>query len=417
MAIGYACIAIGVPGAQLAGCTLRTAEEERLRSVIEHNLGALEHICAYNIAAGIRLFRISSDLIPFGSHEVNGLHWWQEYAPRLAALGADLRASGTRVSMHPGQYTVLSSPDEAVAQRAMADLEYHGRVLDALGVDATHRLILHIGGTYGDKPAAMARFCRRFAQLPPGIRHRLSLENDERQYHIADVLDLCQRLGVPAVFDTLHHGLHPAPGGDTAERWMARCAATWTVEQGAPKIHYSQQQPGAPAGAHSATIALEPFLRFYDILPAGADVMLEVKDKNLSALKCIHATTPDLPVEVLEAQWARYGVLVLSHSAAIHREVSALLQDKSKAHLLEFYDLIQRALALPEDRGAQINAAEHVWGHERDAAQPAETKRYQRLLEEYRRSGTLAPLKRHLLRMASQQGVHRLLWSLYFYID
>jgi UV DNA damage endonuclease len=34
--------------------------------------------------------------------------------------------------MHPGQYTVLNSPDKAVVKRAVEDLRYHTGVLDAL---------------------------------------------------------------------------------------------------------------------------------------------------------------------------------------------------------------------------------------------------------------------------------------------
>ena len=36
-----------------------------------------------------------------------------------------------RISMHPGQYTVINSPDDVVT-RAVADLEYREQVLNLL---------------------------------------------------------------------------------------------------------------------------------------------------------------------------------------------------------------------------------------------------------------------------------------------
>jgi UV DNA damage endonuclease len=98
-------------------------------------------------------------------------------------------------------------------------------------------------------------------------------------------------LQIPVVFDNLHHALNPSSLSRTPSEWIAACAATWRKRDGTPKIHYSQQAPDKSAGSHSETIHLPTFLRFYKRLPAiGLDIMLEVKDKNRSALKCIQAT-------------------------------------------------------------------------------------------------------------------------------
>jgi len=73
--IGYACLTIGVSHTQQKSCTLKNTGEANLTAIIEHNLKALENIIDYNISQNIRLFRISSDLIPFGSSPVNRLAW------------------------------------------------------------------------------------------------------------------------------------------------------------------------------------------------------------------------------------------------------------------------------------------------------------------------------------------------------
>ena len=158
MSIGYACHTLAVSGAEMKKCLLRNADEATLRGLIEWNLSALERMVDYNLQNGIRLYRISSDLIPFASSPVNRIPWALDYAERLAAIGRKILLGGIRVSMHPGQYTVLNSPDPTVAENAVRELVYHTQLLDALGIPASHRIILHIGGAYGDKPAALARF-------------------------------------------------------------------------------------------------------------------------------------------------------------------------------------------------------------------------------------------------------------------
>ena len=75
-----------------------------------------------------------------------------------------MKAGGLRVSMHPGQYTVLNSPREKVARTARKDFIYHGSFLDALELDMTHKIILHTGGVHGSKEEAMNLFLRRFAK-------------------------------------------------------------------------------------------------------------------------------------------------------------------------------------------------------------------------------------------------------------
>lgn len=75
MEIGYACLTKGVYNTNFKRCTLKTASEENLLKLIEHNLETLDRIIDYNIKMGIKFFRISSDIIPFGSSDVNKLQW------------------------------------------------------------------------------------------------------------------------------------------------------------------------------------------------------------------------------------------------------------------------------------------------------------------------------------------------------
>ena len=67
MSIGYACLNIGTPNTNIRSVMQRNATPEKLTEVTAHNLEALEKMVDYNSANGIRLYRISSALIPFGS--------------------------------------------------------------------------------------------------------------------------------------------------------------------------------------------------------------------------------------------------------------------------------------------------------------------------------------------------------------
>ena len=183
MAIGYACLNIGTPNTNIRSVMQRNATAEKLTEVITHNLEALEKMVDYNIANGISLYRISSDLIPFGSSPVNMLPWWDIHAEDFQRIGTKIRRGSMRVSFHPGQYTVLNSPDEDVVARAIEDLIYHDKILTALGTDATNKIVLHVGGIYGDKEAALDRFAENFQRLPESVQNRLIIENDDRLYN------------------------------------------------------------------------------------------------------------------------------------------------------------------------------------------------------------------------------------------
>lgn len=91
MRIGYACKVIGVKGTDFKSCMLKNADSEKLTELIKHNISSLDNIIDYNIENDIKLFRISSDLIPFGSAEVNSIKWWEVFSDELGAIGGKIK--------------------------------------------------------------------------------------------------------------------------------------------------------------------------------------------------------------------------------------------------------------------------------------------------------------------------------------
>lgn len=415
MSIGYACLTLGVQNTAISRCILKNATEENLRNRIITNLTSLNAIIDYNAANGIKLFRISSDIIPFGSHPVNQIKWWEDYQDILLQIGSKIKDNSIRVSMHPGQYTVLNASNPAVVKNATDDILYHARFLDALRTDITSKIILHIGGVYGDKDQASREFIKNFNVLPETIRNRIIIENDDKNYTIADVLSISKEIGAPVVFDNLHHTINPPMEYRTEAEWLTLCKTTWKKTDGRQKIHYSQQKENAVKGSHSDTIFLKPFLDFYQSLPdPEIDIMLEVKDKNLSAVKCKNVIA-DVKTKKLEEEWARYKYFVLSRSANLYGEVRELMQQKESRKSFEFYDIIEQALLLDENVGAEINAAQHIWGYFNKDCSLVEKMRFDKLLTSYQKGeSSLNSVKNHLFRSAMKRGNEYLLNSLYF---
>ena len=243
--------------------------------------------CAEN---SIKLIRISSDIIPFASRQDISIDWQSIFLEKLQQVGDKISKTNLRVSMHPGQYTVLNSLNQNIVFSAISDIRWHADFLDALNVDASAKIVLHLGGVYNDKNASIIRFIKNFDLLPKNAKSRIVLENDEKNYNIKDVLFVSKKLGIPTVFDAFHHSLNAPEDDKDIMHWITESAKTWTSQDGRQKIHYSQQKIGAKKGAHSDTIDTKIFMDFYKtISKLNIDIMLEVKDKNISVLNCMKA--------------------------------------------------------------------------------------------------------------------------------
>jgi UV DNA damage endonuclease len=267
------------------------------------SLDRLEAILDRLEQTDVRMYRMPSSLAPYASHpELIQFHGQVEScAERLGAVGARARELGVRLSFHPGQYTVLNSESAATRQAAVAELEVHAALLDAMGTPAEAVVVLHVGGAAGGTDAGIDRFLEGFELLSERARARLVVENDDRSYDLSEVVSLSERAGIPVVWDALHHRCVDRAG--IPDREALRLAlATWP-EGVVPKIHYSsprldveerkrkvgrrvQRSLALPQlRAHADLIdpiGFEHFIR--DAARGGADfdVMLEAKAKDLA---------------------------------------------------------------------------------------------------------------------------------------
>jgi UV DNA damage endonuclease len=292
MRIGYPCINRTIGCSPARTFRLASYSEERLIKTVRANLTCLLAILDFNVRHGILFFRITSDLVPFASHPVCRFPWQEYFSEMFREAGVFINDNTMRISMHPDQFVLLNTLKDAVLQRSIDDLRYQGEVLDILGLDTSAKIQIHVGGIYGDKKGSVERFVENYLTLDPAIRRRLVIENDERLYTVADCCALSEVTGVPVLFDAFHHSVHN--NGEKIPDIMDQVSATWQKKDGIPMVDYSSQQPKKRPGAHAETIDLEDFRQFLVMTgTSDMDVMLEIKDKEKSALQALRIAGTD----------------------------------------------------------------------------------------------------------------------------
>jgi UV DNA damage endonuclease len=113
------------------------------------------------------------------------------------------------------------------------------------------------------------------------------IENDDQNFNVDDCLTIHQAVGIPIVFDVFHHSI--LPDNSSLPVALARTAQTWSMTDGIPMVDYSSPALNQSVGKHCQSIDLVDFKNFLQqTKPIDFDIMLEIKDKEQSAL---HALT------------------------------------------------------------------------------------------------------------------------------
>lgn len=264
----------------------RPAQLDKISQICLENAGSLlESVHTVN-RLGIGAFRISSPLLPRYTHPEVGYNLEQlpaegQIKRRLAAVKHKASALDVRLSFHPDQFVVLSTPHREVLRKSIQELEYQALLADLVGADVIN---LHGGGAYGDKPAALKRLCHSVDKLPDPVRSRLTLENDDRTYTPADLLPVCRELGLPLVYDVHHHRCNP--DGLSIEAATEAALATWLAAGREPHFHLSSPREGLRAidpRPHHDYIDVKDFPSCWKELDCTVDV--EAKAKELAVLR------------------------------------------------------------------------------------------------------------------------------------
>jgi len=297
MNLGYACINTALKsGGIFTNRTMRrkTFDAKGLDYVSDlalQNVKDLETHIHWNNEHGIKLFRLSSQIFPWmEEYEWSDLKDWDEISSRMLDIGKLATESGQRLTMHPGPYHCLASPTPKVVERTIKGLNKHAEQFDMMGFEPSNynKINIHVGGAYGDKKAALKRFCENFELLGDSTKKRLVIENDDspNEFSVKDLFDgIYQVIGIPITFDYFHHKFNT--GNMTEEEALKMAAITWP-EGITQCCHYSESRrkekldESIRPQAHSDIIYEK--IQTYGLEP---DIVIEAKLKEQAIFKRI----------------------------------------------------------------------------------------------------------------------------------
>jgi UV DNA damage endonuclease len=260
----------------------REAAIHKLERIAKSNLENCLRLLKHNIGNDITFFRFSSKLIPLANHEE--LSDWKYMRPLkeiLHDIGEWVQKYSMRVDFHPDHFVILNSPDIDILNASIRTLSMHEALLKGMNIDREHRCVMHVGGGYNDKEKALEQFIHNWQFIPQTIQQMIMLENDDVTFHLNDTLYLCEKLGIPLVFD-YHHHLANHDDDHWEEGWK-RVVQTWAHSSLPVKMHISSPRDEKDFRAHADYIDSKQFLHFLNQIKGSIDhidCMIEAKQKD-----------------------------------------------------------------------------------------------------------------------------------------
>ena len=215
--------------------------EERLWSIMIHNIASYKRLIEYvgSLPPELRMVRLGSDVLPVYT-EPTWCYFWRkqdvrDYCEReFAKVGETARALDVRLSMHPGQFTVLASDNPEIVERSIEEFEYHTDVIRWMGYGRTFqdfKCNVHISGRQG--PAGIKHAVD--TRLSPEARNTITIENDENKWGLEHSLELVDTCAL--VLDIHHHWCREGEYIQPTDDRFARVIDSWRGVR--PVIHYS----------------------------------------------------------------------------------------------------------------------------------------------------------------------------------
>ena len=237
--LGYACINTSLQANKITtNRTMRrkTFDTKGLDYVSELSLQNVKDLKTYvrwNNEFKIKLFRLSSQIFPWmEEYNWSDLKDYKEICNLMMEIGEIATDNGQRLTMHPGPYHCLASPNPNVVKRTIIGLNKHSEQFDMMGFYSDpspyNKINIHVGGAYGDKKSTLERFCKNFELLDENTKKRLVIENDDspNEFSVKELFDgVYQHIGIPITFDYFHHTFNT--GGLTEEQALKMASITW----------------------------------------------------------------------------------------------------------------------------------------------------------------------------------------------
>lgn len=217
--------------------------EDKLWSLIQENVFSIKRLVTL-VSKDIpekRMLRLSSDILPLYTHP--DWSWYyklqhvQDFLQKeFSIIGEIARSSNTRLSFHPGQFTVLSSHREEVVQKSIEEFEYHCDMVRWMNFGQSFqdmKVNVHLSGKGGADV-----FRKVYPKLSTEARNTITLENDEFTSSLSDCLEVNDL--VPIVFDIHHEWIHNGTFLELSDDRISRVIDSWRGER--PAMHYSQSK-------------------------------------------------------------------------------------------------------------------------------------------------------------------------------
>ncbi|MGM9923023.1 MAG: UV DNA damage repair endonuclease UvsE [Bacillus sp. (in: firmicutes)] len=262
----------------------REAAIGKLERIARTNLHNCLRLLRHNAAHEIDFFRLSSKLIPLANHpELADWEYMKAVQPALAEIKSFLQQHpNMRIDFHPDHFVLLNTQDKETFSMSLKTLQMHYLLLKGMGIDTKERCVMHVGGSYQDKEKALEQFIHNWALVPGHLQRMIMLENDDTTFTWRDTLYLCEKLGIPLVFDYHHHLANREEEGSLLEGWK-RTIVVWRHSELPLKMHISSPKSPADYRAHADLIDLDAFWEFVEQVDgtvAQVDVMIEAKLKD-----------------------------------------------------------------------------------------------------------------------------------------
>jgi len=263
-----------------------TERKEKLFSLTKENIQNTLRTLYFNAAYGIKLYRFSSSIVPLATHPEVRWNFVDPFLIEWKEIGDFVKKNHMRVSFHPNQFTLFTSPKKEITDNAVKDMEYHYQMLEAMGLEEQSIINIHIGGAYGDKETTLSRFTKNLKQLPGKIKKRMTLENDDKTYTASETLKVCKEENIPFIFDYHHHIANPSDMD--IDQLLPEIFQTWEHTGLIPKVHLSSPKSKKEIRSHADYVDpsfIFPFLKMAKELNTDFDVMIEAKKKDLALIR------------------------------------------------------------------------------------------------------------------------------------
>ena len=280
----------------------REAAIRKLERISLLNLQNTLRLLKHNVASEIHFYRLTSRLIPLANHEE--LLDWNYMKPLkelLSEIGNFTKKHKLRIDFHPDHFVLINSMQKHILKNSINTLKLHYFLLKAMGINPTHRCVMHVGGNYKETENSLERFIDNWMVIPRPIQKMIMLENDDTSFTLEDTLYLCEKLDIPLVFDYHHHLAHHQ-NSHWEEHWN-RVVQTWRHSPLPIKMHISSPKSVKAFRHHSDYVDIDMFFTFLKEIEGSIpqiDCMLEAKRKDEALFKLIEEVKTRADVEMID---------------------------------------------------------------------------------------------------------------------